>query len=78
MLYQVGELFGYLGTADVLGTDPTPCRQPVTLAGEWTRQSAAISGETTAVAGAAGVQLGELPERRSRHVPRSHALPRSG
>lgn len=45
VLYQVGELFGYLGTADVLGTDPYPVpTKPVTLAGDWTRQSAAASG----------------------------------
>ncbi|HEX3000465.1 MAG TPA: hypothetical protein VHR86_09555, partial [Armatimonadota bacterium] len=45
VLYQVDELAGYLNTADVLGTDPYPLPQkPVTMAAEWTKKSAAISG----------------------------------
>lgn len=45
VLYQVADLFGYLNTADVLGTDPYPVpKRPVTLAAEWTRQTAAVSG----------------------------------
>lgn len=45
VLYQVGDLYGYLATADVLGTDPYPIPQkPVTTAGDWTRKSAAVSG----------------------------------
>ena len=45
VLYQVDQLSEYLGTADVLGTDPYPLpSRPVTMAGDWTRKSAAISG----------------------------------
>lgn len=44
VLYQVGELFGYLGTADVLGTDPYPIPQrPVTMAGDWTRETVGVA-----------------------------------
>lgn len=44
VLYQVDDLFGYLNTADVLGTDPYPVPdRPVTVAAEWTRKSQAVS-----------------------------------
>lgn len=44
VLYQVGDLFGYLNTADVLGTDPYPIPdKPVTMASDWTRMSSAAS-----------------------------------
>lgn len=44
VLYQVGDLFGYLNTADVLGTDPYPIPdKPVTMASDWTRMSSAVS-----------------------------------
>ena len=44
VLYQVDDLYGYLHTADVLGTDPYPVPdRPVTLAADWTRKSRAVS-----------------------------------
>lgn len=50
VLWQVGELAGYLDTADVLGTDPYPVpHQPVTMAADWTRRTAAASGGARAV-----------------------------
>lgn len=45
VLYQVDELFGYLATADVLGTDPYPIpSKPVTMAGDWTKKTVGVSG----------------------------------
>ena len=45
VLYQVDELADYLGTADVLGTDPYPVpSKPVTLAADWTKKTRAASG----------------------------------
>ncbi|MDH7571295.1 MAG: hypothetical protein QHJ73_17090, partial [Armatimonadota bacterium] len=45
VLYQVGDLRGYLGTADVLGTDPYPVgRAPITMVADWTRRSSEASG----------------------------------
>lgn len=45
VLYQVNELYGYLGTADVLGTDPYPIpTKPVTMASEWARKTSGVSG----------------------------------
>ena len=44
VLYQVDDLYGYLNTADVLGTDPYPVPdKPVATAAEWTRKSRAVS-----------------------------------
>lgn len=44
VLYQVDDLYGYLPTADILGTDPYPIpERPATLAAEWTRKSRAVS-----------------------------------
>jgi hypothetical protein len=44
VLYQVDDLYGYLHTADVLGTDPYPVPdRSVTLAADWTRKSRAVS-----------------------------------
>lgn len=45
VLYQVDEFFGYLNSADVLGADPYPIpSKPVSLAAEWTKKCAAVSG----------------------------------
>lgn len=45
VLYQVDELFGYLDTADVLGTDPYPIpSKPVTTVSDWARKTDAVSG----------------------------------
>jgi hypothetical protein len=44
VLYQVDEFYGYLNSADVLGSDPYPAPdRPVTMAADWTRKSAAVS-----------------------------------
>lgn len=45
VLYQVDELFGYLDTADVLGTDPYPIpAKPVTIASDWAKKTDGVSG----------------------------------
>lgn len=44
VLYQVNELFDYLATADVLGTDPYPIpTKPAAIAGEWTKKTVGVS-----------------------------------
>ncbi len=44
VLYQVDEFYGYLNSADVLGSDPYPVPdRPVTMAADWTRKCAAVS-----------------------------------
>jgi hypothetical protein len=45
VINELSDLPGYLGTADVLGTDPYPVPdQPVTMAAEWTQRSSDVSG----------------------------------
>lgn len=45
VLYQVDELFGYLDTADVLGTDPYPIpSKPITTASDWAKKTVGVSG----------------------------------
>jgi len=44
VLYQVDELFGYMGTCDVIGSDPYPIPDDSTFrAADWTRKSVAAT-----------------------------------
>ncbi|MCC7491831.1 MAG: hypothetical protein IT204_05765 [Fimbriimonadaceae bacterium] len=47
VLYQVGELAGYVDTTDILGTDPYPVpTRPLSMAQDWTSQTvAAMAGQ---------------------------------
>ncbi len=50
VLYQVGQMGEYVGTADVLGSDPYPVgRAPLSMAGDWTRRTVSAMGGSGSV-----------------------------